>query len=74
METKNAILDLRGLSCPQPVFETKKAIENPGFKSITILFDSKTSLENITRLLVNRKDLRFSVEGEQEYTVTIIGQ
>ncbi len=73
MDMKNIILDLRGLSCPQPVFETKKAIENPGFGSITILIDSKTSLENITRLLTNRKDLRFSVKEEQDYSVTIIG-
>lgn len=73
MDTNNTILDLRGLSCPQPVFETKRAIESPGFKSITILLDSKTSLENIKRLLVNRKDLRFSVEGEQDYSVNIIG-
>lgn len=72
MNTKNIILDLRGLSCPQPVFETKKAIEDPGFGSITILVDSKTSLENIKRLLTNRKDLQFSVKEEQDYAVTII--
>jgi tRNA 2-thiouridine synthesizing protein A len=69
---KNIILDLRGLSCPQPVFETKKAIEDPKFGSITILVDSKTSLENIKRLLTNRKDLQFSVKKEDDYAVTII--
>lgn len=72
MNTKNIILDLKGLSCPQPVFETKKAIEDPEFGSITVLVDSKTSLENIKRLLTNRKDLQFFVKEEQDYAVTII--
>jgi TusA-related sulfurtransferase len=72
MDTKHRILDLRGLSCPQPVFETIKVIEKPGFESTIVLVDSKTTLENITRLLSNRKDIQFSVEGAVDYTVTII--
>jgi hypothetical protein len=47
-------------------------IEKPGFESTIVLVDSKTTLENITRLLSNRKDIQFSVEGDEDYTVTII--
>ncbi|MBA4419088.1 MAG: preprotein translocase subunit TatB [Syntrophus sp. (in: bacteria)] len=67
------ILDLRGLSCPQPVLETKQAIENPAFESLEILLDTQTSLENIKRLLGNRKDIEYKVieEGE-DFKVTLL--
>jgi len=35
------VLDLRGLSCPQPVFETKRAIENTSFEELEV-----TSVQN----------------------------
>ena len=64
--------DLRGLSCPQPVFETKKAIEDPSFDTMEVLIDTKVALENIKRLLSNRKDIQYSVEeGGEDYKVTI---
>ena len=70
MEKK--ILDVRGLSCPQPVYETKKAIEHPSFESLTILIDTKTSLENIRRLLDNRKDIKYAVTEEgEDYIVNV---
>jgi hypothetical protein len=47
-------------------------IEDPGLGPITILADSKTSFENIMRLLSNRKNLQFFVKEEDGYTVTII--
>lgn len=46
-------LDLRGLSCPQPVFETKKKIEAMGKGELLILVDTGTARDNITRLAVN---------------------
>jgi TusA-related sulfurtransferase len=65
-------LDLRGLSCPQPVFETKKVIEDPSFDTMEVLVDTQTSLENIKRLLNNRKDIQYSVEeGGEGYKVTL---
>ncbi|MDK2820918.1 MAG: tRNA 2-thiouridine synthesizing protein [Clostridia bacterium] len=43
-------VDVRGLSCPIPVVRTKKAMEqNPG-QQITVLTDSETSKENVSRL------------------------
>lgn len=38
------VLDLRGLSCPQPVFETKRAIENPSFEEMEVIVDTKHRL------------------------------
>ncbi len=42
-------LDARGFSCPIPVVKTRKAIEdNPG-EIITVLVETVTSKENVTR-------------------------
>ncbi|MCX5798767.1 MAG: sulfurtransferase TusA family protein [Proteobacteria bacterium] len=69
MEKK--ILDVRGLSCPQPVYETKKAIEHPSFDVLEVLVDTKTALENIKRLLDSRKDIQYTVEEREDYKVTL---
>jgi len=65
------ILDLRGLSCPQPVFETKKAIENPSFESLEVLVDSQTSVENIKRLLDSKKNIEYSVEEGEDFKIIL---
>jgi len=65
------VLDLRGLSCPQPVFETKRAIENPSFEELEVIVDTKTSVENIQRLLANFKGIFYTVEEGEDIKVTI---
>jgi tRNA 2-thiouridine synthesizing protein A len=64
-------LDLRGLSCPQPVFETKRAIEDASFDALEILIDTRTSLENIQRLLSGRQDLRYEVEEGEDFKIKL---
>jgi tRNA 2-thiouridine synthesizing protein A len=47
-------IDVRGLSCPIPVVQTKQAIEkNPG-EPITVLLETEVSKENVTRLAENQ--------------------
>jgi len=41
-------VDCRGLACPQPVINVKKALE-PG-KQVTAIVDNETALENIRRM------------------------
>jgi selenium metabolism protein YedF len=41
------IVDCRGLSCPQPVIETKQALEN--VDSVTIIVDNTTARDNVAR-------------------------
>lgn len=65
------VLDLRGLSCPQPVFETKRAIENPSFEELEVIVDTKTSVENIQRHLANFKGIFYTVEEGEDIKVTI---
>jgi len=55
-------VDARGLSCPQPVIETKKAIKsNP--KELTVLVDNVAAFENVTRF---GKANGYEVEGKEE--------
>jgi len=42
-------IDCRGLACPQPVLETKKALEKPEAEEILVLLDDPGSKENVRR-------------------------
>lgn len=42
-------LDVRGLNCPEPVIQVKKAIES-GNSEIEVITDARVAVENITRL------------------------
>uniref|UniRef100_A0A7C3UY97 UPF0033 domain-containing protein n=1 Tax=candidate division WOR-3 bacterium TaxID=2052148 RepID=A0A7C3UY97_UNCW3 len=46
-------VDCRGLSCPEPVIRTKKAIEAIKTGSIVVPVDRETAKENIVRLAKN---------------------
>ena len=44
-------VDARGLSCPQPVLITRRAIESlKSDDEVVILLDSETAVENCTRI------------------------
>jgi TusA-related sulfurtransferase len=42
-------LDCRGMSCPQPVLETKKALAAAEGEAIQVLVDNPGSKENVRR-------------------------
>ncbi|HXZ35954.1 MAG TPA: sulfurtransferase-like selenium metabolism protein YedF [Thermodesulfobacteriota bacterium] len=44
-----AVLDCRGMSCPQPVLETKKALQKSPSGEILVLVDNPASKENVRR-------------------------
>lgn len=44
-----ATVDCRGISCPQPVLETKKALEKTGTDEVLVLVDNPASKENVRR-------------------------
>lgn len=70
MNMAKVVVDARGLSCPQPVLETKKAIASGQFP-IEVWVDTVTSRENVRRLS-EKAGLRMHVEqvGE-EFKLTI---
>ncbi|MEG1857179.1 MAG: sulfurtransferase TusA family protein [Pseudoflavonifractor sp.] len=45
-------IDARGYSCPEPVLMTKRALAEQG-RPLTVLVDSTTPMENITRFATN---------------------
>ncbi len=44
------MIDARGLSCPQPVLMTKKAIDATHPGSLEVLLDNHTAVGNVKRL------------------------
>ncbi len=67
------ILDVRNKPCPEPVLETKKAIQTDNFSELEIITNSDVSKENISRFL-NSMAISFEVSQiENEYHFYIKG-
>lgn len=63
-------IDARGLSCPQPVILTNRAIKNAAFP-FSVLVDTKTSCRNVTRA-AEKAGLKVTIEEvDDEYKVII---
>lgn len=57
-------IDARGLSCPQPIIETKKAIDKK-VTSLSVLVDNIAAKENVSRFA---KAMKYEVvASETEY-------
>jgi selenium metabolism protein YedF len=61
-------IDAQGLSCPQPVILTKKAMVDQ--KDITVLVDNSTAKENLFRLAA-KENFQFEVTSESEGTISL---
>jgi len=65
-----ATVDARGLSCPQPVILTRKAIKAGGFP-IEVLVETVTSRENVRRA-AEKLGCRVDVEATgNEFKLTV---
>lgn len=64
-------IDARGLPCPQPVINTKKALEEYEEEPVTVLVDSQESLENVRRFARSQGCLVETAGGEGNYRLTI---
>jgi len=65
-------VDARGLSCPQPVLETKRVIDEQLSDHFMVLVDTETSRENVSRFARNKG---FHVEirenGQEQFEIDI---
>ncbi|SHJ85018.1 sulfurtransferase TusA family protein [Paramaledivibacter caminithermalis] len=63
-----AKIDVRGMSCPQPILMTKNAIKsNP--QSIEVLVDDNTAKNNVSRFLKN-SGYQLTIEDmDEEYLI-----
>lgn len=59
----NKEIDCRGLACPAPVLETKKAVESEDPDLIKVIVDNLAARENVSRFLGTRD---FEVKVEEE--------
>jgi len=64
-------VDARGLPCPRPVVETKKALESSGDNAITVLVDSKESCQNVERFATSQNCEVNTTEKEGIFHITI---
>lgn len=58
----NKQVDARGLSCPRPVIETKKILEEIKEGSVTTIVDNKIAVENVKKLA---KSMAFDVDVKE---------
>ncbi len=63
-------VDARGLSCPEPVILTRKALSG-GEKSYEVLVDNPASRENVTRFAEHQGYAVSISEKDGEYTLTL---
>ncbi|MDO5115458.1 MAG: sulfurtransferase TusA family protein [Synergistaceae bacterium] len=68
MEKKT--VDARGLSCPQPVIETKRVLDKMSAGEIEILVDTVTSRENVIRFAQHAGWKSSWAEKDGGYAVT----
>ncbi|MDX9723160.1 MAG: sulfurtransferase-like selenium metabolism protein YedF [Myxococcota bacterium] len=52
---ENALIDARGLACPQPVVLTLKALNRAELLSLTTIVDNQAAVENVTRLAQSKQ-------------------
>lgn len=65
-------VDARGLSCPQPVLETKKAIEGLSAGRVEVLVDTATSRDNVSRFGGSRGWRVEKEEHEEGFLVVLL--
>ena len=63
-------LDARGLSCPEPVIMTRKALLS-GEQSYEVLVDNPASRENVTRYAEHQGYSVSVSEKDGEYTLSL---
>lgn len=64
-------IDVTNKPCPQPVIETKKALQLEGIKELEIITNSQVSKENITRFL-ETSGYKFKItEREDIYIINV---
>jgi tRNA 2-thiouridine synthesizing protein A len=69
-------VDVRGFSCPVPVVQTKKAMEQNPQEVLTVLVETAVSRENVSRLAKSRGyNIKVEeVSGEYKLTLTPSGK
>jgi selenium metabolism protein YedF len=66
-------IDARGLACPQPVLQTKKALETGISRSLRVLVDNTTAKENVMRFARNQGcEVEIQENEPEQFQLTIL--
>ncbi|MCE5312749.1 MAG: sulfurtransferase TusA family protein [Nitrospiraceae bacterium] len=65
-------IDVRGLSCPQPVMNTLEELDKAGSGTFSILVDTDTSKENVIRSVESRGWSVQQIESDEGGYVIVI--
>lgn len=64
-------IDLRGLTCPEPVIRTKKLFDNPETSAVEALVDDEVCVNNLQRLSRSLRTNFDVVDKQGHYAVTL---
>lgn len=64
-------IDLRGLTCPEPVLRAKKLIDDQSISVIEALVDSEVNVQNLSRLAHSQKRSLSCAKSENHFLVII---
>jgi len=64
-------IDCRGMACPQPVLETRKALEGSEIEEISVLLDNSSSKENVRRFAESQGHQVSITEGRGVFELRI---
>ncbi len=62
-------LDLKGMTCPMPVVETKRLLESKDVREIEVVVDNSASSENVKRFLVSKGFTTATIKENDTYHV-----
>jgi len=65
------VVDVRGLSCPEPVIRTKEALEAMRSDEVVVLIDREAAKENVLRLARSFGCAVEVVEEDGDFKLTI---
>jgi len=65
------VVDCRGLSCPQPVVETKKAMEEAGGETLVVIVDGEAQRQNVARFAASMGREVSVEEKEEAFWITV---
>lgn len=70
---ESLVVDARGLTCPQPVLEAKRVLDEGRADDFTILVDNLTARDNVARFARNQGcEVRVSGNGPGEFQLRIV--
>lgn len=64
-------IDCRGLSCPQPVLKTKKALEEAGEAAFKVIVDNSNAVANVRRFAQSQGATVTVEENSPDYLISI---